>query len=112
MTTTMRLLLSMAGAKRDDRGILVHGRSEARAQRRLALRGVGADRDGLSLARLHVGLLPDDVVDALCRELARVGEMDGVREAETRIRRHLAPASLDTESREVAGEHRLMRQRF
>ena len=91
MTTTMRLAFSIGRlaprgqAERDQGGILVGGRAESLAQRGLAMRGVGSDRLGVPPIGLHVGLLPDDVVDALLRERRVVGEVNGIAEAEPRV---------------------------
>src|SRR6266496_6037233 len=111
MTTTMRLPLSMArDAKGDDSGILERRRAELRAQRSLAMRGVGAFRDWRALAHLHIGLLPDDVVDTFARERIIVGEMHRIAKTKSRVQWHFAPALVDAKAGEKAGHDLLVRE--
>src|SRR5258705_4825689 len=89
MTTTMRLPLSTGrrrvrarNTEHDDGRVFECRRPEFLPQRALAMGGILADRHARSPISLHVGLLPDDVVDAPLHERLLIGEVHRVAETE------------------------------
>src|SRR5512147_1201329 len=114
MTTMRRLPLSIGGraflrrgVEHDDKRILVERLAQSGAKRRFASGRIGSDGLVAAGAGLYVRLLPDDVVDALFRELGGIREMDGVAETEFGRVGNLARAAVDAQSGQVGGQHGL-----